>query len=51
MIQVYYNYCALYFYYYCISSTSDHQALDSRGWGPLNYFIESFIVTLGGGYN
>ena len=28
---------ALYFYYYCIniSSTSDHQALDPGGWGPL----------------
>ena len=29
-------YCALYFYYYYISSTSDHQALDPRGWGPLS---------------
>ena len=35
MIQVHYVYCALYFYYYYISSTSDHQALDPRGWGPL----------------
>ena len=36
MIQVHYIYCALYFYYYdYISSTSDYQALDSRGWGPL----------------
>ena len=26
-----------YFYYYCISPTSDHQALDPRGWGPLPY--------------
>ena len=33
MIQVHYIYCALYFYY--ISSTSDHQALDPGGWGPL----------------
>ena len=24
-----------YFYHYCISSTSDHQALDPGGWGPL----------------
>ena len=24
MIQVHYIYCALYFYYFCISSTSDH---------------------------
>ena len=35
MIQVHYIPCALYFYYYYISSTSDHQALDPRGWGPL----------------
>ena len=33
MIQVHYIYCALYFYYYCISSASDHQALDPGGWG------------------
>ena len=31
MIQVHYMYCALYFYYYQISSTSDHQALDAGG--------------------
>ena len=35
MIQVHYSYCALYFYYYYISFTSDHQALDPGGWGPL----------------
>ena len=35
MIQVHYIYCALNFYCYHISSTSDHQALDPRGWGPL----------------
>ena len=29
MIQVHYIDCALYFYSYSISSTSDHQALDS----------------------
>ena len=34
MIQVHYIYCALSFYYY-IGSTSDHQILDPRGWGPL----------------
>ena len=34
MIQAHYMYCALYFYYY-ISSPSDHQALDPRDWGPL----------------
>ena len=33
MIQAYYIYCALYFYYYCSSSNSDHQALDPRDWG------------------
>ena len=31
MIQVHYIYYALYFYYYFISSTSDHP----RGWGLL----------------
>ena len=35
MIKEHYVYCAFYFYYYHISSTSDHQALESRGWGPL----------------
>ena len=30
-------YCALYFHYYCTSSTSGGQALDHRGWGPLLY--------------
>ena len=30
-----YIHCALYFYYYYISSTSDLQALDPGGWGPL----------------
>ena len=34
MIQVCYIYCALYFCYYYISSTSDHQALDPGGWRP-----------------
>ena len=34
IIQGHYIYCALYFYYYYLSSTSDHQALDWRGWGP-----------------
>ena len=37
MLQVHYIYPALYFYDYYISSTSDHQALDSGGWGPLLY--------------
>ena len=35
MIQVWYGYCALYFYYYCIGSTSQYQASDPGGWGPL----------------
>ena len=35
MIQRHYIYCALHIYYYYISSTSDHQALDPGGWGPL----------------
>ena len=33
MIQLYYIYHAL--YYYHISSMSDQQTLDPRGWGPL----------------
>ena len=32
MIQVHYIYYVLYFDHYDISSTSDHQALDPRGW-------------------
>ena len=35
IIQARYMYCALYFYYYDISSTSDHQALDPEGCGSL----------------
>lgn len=35
MIQARYISCALYFYYYPISSSSDHQASEPRGWGPL----------------
>ena len=34
MIQVHDIYCALYFYYYYINSTSDNQVLDPRGQGP-----------------
>ena len=36
MIQAGYIYCALYFYYHYISSTSDRQAFDPAGWGPLD---------------
>ena len=32
MIQAHYIYCTRHFYYYYISSTSDHQALDPGGW-------------------
>ena len=39
IIQVHYIYCAVYFYYYYISPTSDHQALDPGGWGPLLYKV------------
>ena len=28
-------------YYFYISSTSDNQALDPRGWGPLFYIIQT----------
>ena len=34
IIQAYYIYCVLYFCYGYVSSTSDHQALDPRVWGP-----------------
>ena len=34
MIPEHCMYYVLYFDYYYISSTSDHQALDPRGWGP-----------------
>ena len=34
MIEEHYISCVLYFCYDCISSTSDHQALDPGGWGP-----------------
>ena len=39
MIQAHCIYCALYFCYCYISSTSDHQALDPRGWGTLDQII------------
>ena len=35
MIRAHYIYCALYFYYYYISSTSDHQTLGPGDWRPL----------------
>ena len=41
MIQAHYIYCALYLYYYYISSASEHQALDPRGWGSL---VDGFVL-------
>ena len=35
VIQVHYISCAFYLYHYDIRSTSDHQGLHPRGWGPL----------------
>ena len=39
VIQAHYIYSALHFYYYYISSTSDHQALDTGGRGAWPYWI------------
>ena len=36
---------ALYCYYYHVSSTSDHQALDPSVWGPLLYVVNSIMVS------
>ena len=47
MIQACYFYGALHFYYYYVSSTSDHQVLDPGGWGCL---AQSISVTLPSGY-
>ena len=44
IIQVHYIYCALYFYFYYISSTSDHQALDPRAKETLRFFLECFLT-------
>ena len=33
LTQGHYAYCALYFYYYYIRPTSNHQAFDPGGWG------------------
>ena len=45
-IQALCSYFALYFYCYDINSTSDHQAFDPRGWGPLSYSRISNISLL-----
>ena len=42
MIQVHSTYCVLYYYYY-ISYTSDHQALDPRGWRPWCLKVTLFV--------
>jgi len=42
MIQAHDTYCALYFYYYYISPSSDHQVLDARGWGPCSRSLHPF---------
>ena len=46
MTQEHYIHWALYFYYYCISSTSNHSALDPRGWGKSESDGVSVIMTL-----
>ena len=51
VIQMHYIYCALSFYYYYISSTSDHQSLDPRVWrsnGCLKWLICSHTVSKSG---
>ena len=44
MIQVHYIYSAFSFYYYDISSTSVHQALDPRDWGSLGLEARGRLV-------
>lgn len=39
VVSGWFIYCAVSFYYYYISTTSDHQALDPGGWGPLLWTI------------
>ena len=39
-------YGALYFYYYSSSFTSNHQALDPGGWGPLLYTLTVRVISL-----
>ena len=45
MIEAHHTYCTLNFYYY-ISSSSDHQALDPGDWGPLTYSIKILFYML-----
>ena len=44
IIQVPYIYCALYFYYYYICSTSDYQVLDPGIWELLYQMIRSLLA-------
>ena len=48
MIQASYIYCVLYFYYYYIHSTLDHQALDTRYWGSLQDMMSCVWKTSSG---
>ena len=48
MTQGHYIYCARYFYSYYISFSSEHQALEPRGWGP--HFKSSMPFPLGESY-
>lgn len=48
MIQMRYVYCAVYFHYYYIRSSSDKQELDPQGWGLLLYnklMVESKLLS------
>ena len=51
MIQAHYIYCAVYFYYYYLKSTSDHQVLDPRGCRPLTYSIPGQVKFSSGAQN
>ena len=46
IIQKHYIYWALYFYYYCISSTSNHSALEPRGWDKSETDSDSVVSDL-----
>ena len=43
MVQAHYIYCALHFYYYYTSSTSDHQALDPGIWRTLQRLLYQIL--------
>ena len=42
---MHYIYCALYFFHHYINSTSDHQALDLKEWGPVPKSIPGVIFS------